>query len=108
MGWALRFYRSTIGKKILMAVTGLIWVLFVIEHMAGNLLTLKSPEAINGYAALLKSSDEVLWTLRIGLFVALVVHVDSMLKLTARNWTSRRPRYAKVAHQTSSPAARPQ
>ncbi|TFG53425.1 MAG: succinate dehydrogenase cytochrome b subunit [Gemmatimonadales bacterium] len=106
MGWALRFYRSTIGKKILMAVTGLIWVLFVIEHMAGNLLTLKSPEAINGYAALLKSSDEVLWTFRIGLFVALVVHVDSMLKLTARNWTSRRPRYAKVAHQTSSPAAR--
>jgi len=106
MGWVLRFYRSTIGKKILMAVTGLVWVLFVIEHMAGNLLTLKSPEAINGYAALLKSSDEILWAFRIGLFIALVVHVDSMLKLTARNWTSRPARYAKVSHQTSSPAAR--
>jgi len=106
MGWVLRFYRSTIGKKILMAVTGVIWVLFVIEHMAGNLLTLKGPDAINRYAAFLKSSDEVLWTFRIVLFVALVVHVDSMLKLTARNWTSRRARYAKVSYQTSSPAAR--
>lgn len=106
MGWLLRFYRSTIGKKILMAVTGLIWVLFVIEHMAGNLLTLKGPDAINAYAALLKSSDEVLWTFRIVLFAALVIHVDCMLKLTARNWISRPGRYAKVSYQTATPAAR--
>jgi succinate dehydrogenase / fumarate reductase cytochrome b subunit len=106
MKWLLRFYRSSVGKKILMAVTGLIWVLFVIEHMAGNLLALKSPEAINRYAALLKTSDEVLWAFRIGLFVALVVHVDSMLKLTALNWTSRPTRYTKVSYQAASPAAR--
>ena len=106
MKWLLRFYRSTVGKKILMAVTGLIWVLFVIEHMAGNLLALKSPEAINRYAGFLKASDEVLWTFRIGLIVALVVHVDSMLKLTVRNWSSRSARYAKVSYQAASPAAR--
>ena len=106
MKWLLRFYRSSVGKKILMAVSGLIWVLFVIEHMAGNLLALKSPEAINRYAALLKTSDEILWAFRIGLFVALVVHVDSMLRLTALNWTSRPARYAKVSYQAASPAAR--
>ena len=106
MKWLLRFYRSTVGKKILMAVTGLIWVLFVIEHMAGNLLALKGPEAINRYAGFLKASDEVLWTFRIGLIVALVVHVDSMVQLTVRNWSSRSGRYAKVSYQAASPAAR--
>ena len=106
MKWLLRFYRSTVGKKILIAVTALIWVLFVLEHMAGNLLALKSPDAINRYAGFLKESDEVLWTFRIGLIVALVVHVDSMLKLTVRNWSSRSGRYAKVSYQTASLAAR--
>ncbi len=106
MKWLLRFYRSTVGKKILMAVTGLIWVLFVIEHMAGNLLALKGPEAINRYAGFLKASDEVLWTFRIGLIVTLVVHVDSMLQLTLRKWSSRSARYAKVSYQTASLAAR--
>ncbi len=108
MSWLPAFYRSTVGKKILMAVTGIILVVFVIEHMVGNLLTFKGPDAINAYAAFLKSSKEVLWTFRIGLLVTLIIHVDSMVQLTRLNRSSRPPagRYAKTTHQAATPAAR--
>ena len=46
---------STVGIKFLVAVTGLIWVLFVTIHMLGNLQIFLGPEAINSYAAFLKS-----------------------------------------------------
>ena len=45
--WALTLYRSTIGKKMIMAVTGLVLVVFVIGHMAGNLQQFLGPEKMN-------------------------------------------------------------
>ena len=53
MGFILSFWRSTIGKKVVMAVTGLIGIGFVILHMAGNLQAFMGQEKLNGYAAML-------------------------------------------------------
>ena len=71
--WALTLYRSTIGKKMIMAVTGLVLVVFVIGHMAGNLQQFLGPARMNAYAAFLKSTGELLWIARLGLLVATVL-----------------------------------
>ena len=68
--WALTLYRSTIGKKIIMAVTGLVLVVFVIGHMAGNLQEFLGPARMNAYSAFLKSTGELLWIARLGLLAA--------------------------------------
>src|SRR3954469_10213009 len=81
----LDFYRSTIGKKIIMAVTGLIWVGFVILHMAGNLQAFLGAEKLNNYAAMLHGPlEEVVWLQRVLLFVALVLPVLMAGQLTRR------------------------
>ena len=77
-----RFWRSTIGKKIVMAVTGLIGVGFVIGHMAGNLQVFLGPEKFNAYAAFLKSLGGLLWLVRGVLIVAVVLHVVAAVQLT--------------------------
>ena len=51
--WLVQFYRSTIGKKVIMAVTGLIGIGFVIGHMAGNLQAFIGRDKLNAYGALL-------------------------------------------------------
>ena len=56
-----RFWQSTIGKKIVMAVTGVILVGFVLVHMTGNLQVLGGAEKINHYAQLLRTSMPLLW-----------------------------------------------
>jgi len=80
--WALTLYRSTIGKKAIMAVTGLLLVGFVIAHMAGNLQVFIGPAKMNAYASFLKSLGEFLWLARIILLVALVLHVLMAWQLT--------------------------
>ncbi|HUN61888.1 MAG TPA: hypothetical protein VMU53_07855, partial [Candidatus Sulfotelmatobacter sp.] len=52
---SLRFWQTTVGKKAIMAVTGLLLFLFVVGHLLGNLQIFEAPEKINKYAALLKS-----------------------------------------------------
>jgi succinate dehydrogenase / fumarate reductase, cytochrome b subunit len=54
MNRARTFWRSTIGKKIVMAATGLIMVGFLIGHVSGNLLVFRGPDALNHYSAFLK------------------------------------------------------
>jgi succinate dehydrogenase / fumarate reductase cytochrome b subunit len=95
----LDFYRSTVGKKIIMAVTGLIWVGFVILHMAGNLQAFLGAEKLNNYAAMLHGPlEEVVWLQRVVLFVALVLHVLMAWQLTLRAAEAR-----PVAYQVRQP-----
>ena len=65
-----RFWQSTIGKKIVMAVTGIIGILFVIGHMSGNFLMFKGQGAMHDYALLLRTSMPLLWAIRLGLLAA--------------------------------------
>lgn len=104
--WVLTLYRSTIGKKAIMAVTGLVLVGFVIGHMAGNLQVFLGATKMNAYASFLKSLGELLWLARIGLFVALVLHVLMAWQLTRQKQNARPVEYQSRAPQVSTVASR--
>ncbi|HUM02599.1 MAG TPA: hypothetical protein VL084_09945, partial [Thermoanaerobaculia bacterium] len=65
MSRALVFINSSVGKKIVMAVTGIVLSLFILGHMSGNLLVFKGPEAMNHYAAFLQGLGTGLWVIRL-------------------------------------------
>jgi succinate dehydrogenase / fumarate reductase cytochrome b subunit len=103
----LAFYRSTIGKKIIMAVSGVVGVVFLILHMAGNLQAFMGAEKLNEYAAILHGPlEEVVLLQRAVLVVALVLHVLMAWQLTMRNRAARPIGYAKRDPQVSTFAAR--
>jgi succinate dehydrogenase / fumarate reductase cytochrome b subunit len=104
--WALTLYRSTIGKKMIMAVTGLMLVGFVIAHMAGNLQMFVGPAKMNGYAAFLQGLGELLWVARIGLIVATVLHVLMAWQLTQIKRNARPIGYEQRTPQVSTLASR--
>ena len=92
--------RSSIGLKILMAVSGLFFVLYVLLHMYGNLKVLAGEEAFNSYAHHLRTLGEpmlpysgFLWVFRILLIVALITHVSAALTLWNRARSARTTRY---------------
>jgi succinate dehydrogenase / fumarate reductase cytochrome b subunit len=101
-----RFWSSSIGKKAVMAVTGLIMVGFLIVHMVGNLQMFAGPLKINEYAAALRRLGPLLWIARAGLAVALVLHVIAAYQLTRRKQTARPVGYAHEEPQVSTFAAR--
>jgi len=94
--WPIEFYRSAVGKKWVMAVTGLIGMGFVIAHLIGNLKLYLSREEIDLYGEALRNFPKdllprtvFLWTLRAVLFVALVLHVHCAYALTRMNQKAR-------------------
>src|SRR3954452_3845477 len=100
-------WRSTVGKKAVMAVTGLIWVAFVVLHMVGNLQAFMGAEKLNGYAAMLHGPlEEVVWLQRVLLFVALVLHVTMAYQLTRRAATARPVGYKMRDPQVSTVSSR--
>jgi succinate dehydrogenase / fumarate reductase cytochrome b subunit len=104
--WVLTLYRSTIGKKMIMAVTGLLLVGFVIGHMAGNLQVFIGAAKMNAYASFLKSLGEFLWLARILLFAALVLHVLMAWQLTQIKRKARPVDYTRRDPQVSTVASR--
>lgn len=103
-----RFWQSTIGKKIVMAVTGIIGILFVIGHMLGNLQMFypDAPVAMRHYAELLRTSMPVLWTIRLGLLAAVVLHAVSAYQLTMISRNARPQGYAVREPQVTTFSAR--
>jgi succinate dehydrogenase cytochrome b subunit len=105
--WFVQFYRSTIGKKIIMAATGLIGIGFVIGHMAGNLQAFIGRDKLNAYGALLHGPlAELLWLVRLVLLVAVALHVLMAWQLTMRARAARPIRYQKREPQVSTWASR--
>lgn len=78
---ACRFLGSTIGLKVLMAVTGVILFGFVIGHVAGNLLIFAGPKALDGYAAALKANPGLTWGVRIVLLLSVLAHIGASVRL---------------------------
>lgn len=91
------FFRSSIGRKYIVGVTGILLVLFVIAHMIGNLQVFLGPKAINDYAAFLKSIPGPLWIARIGLIGAFVLHLSFALKLKWESMQARPQPYSADA-----------
>jgi succinate dehydrogenase / fumarate reductase cytochrome b subunit len=104
--WLLTLYRSTIGKKVIMAVTGLVLVAFVIGHMLGNLQVFIGAAKLNAYSAFLKSTGELLWLVRLGLLVAVLLHILMAWQLTMRKRQARPIDYQTREPQVSTIASR--
>jgi len=102
----LRFWSTTIGKKAVMAVTGVILAAFVLGHLAGNLQIFLGPEQFNGYARFLHSVPELLWPVRIVLLVSVVLHIWSSLQLAVIKSEARPMGYVKSKPTGSSYASR--
>lgn len=106
MSWFGKYLKSSVGAKHVMAITGLLLVGFVIQHMVGNLQIFIGQEAINSYAANLKALGPLLWVARAGLLLIFVVHVASALRLVSMNRAARPVAYKKFKPDRSSFASR--
>ena len=106
MGRLRTFYGSMVGKKVVMGVTGLIWIGFVIVHSLGNLLVFRGSAAINSYSHFLKSTGELLWTLRVVLLLAVVLHVIAAIQLTRQSRAARPIAYTKRETQVATISSR--
>jgi succinate dehydrogenase / fumarate reductase cytochrome b subunit len=95
MAWVLDFLRSSVGKKAVMAVTGAVLFVFVVGHMAGNLLLYVGPAALNAYGERLHAMPALLWLVRVGLLFAVALHVVIGTLLTLANWRARPVGYGR-------------
>jgi succinate dehydrogenase / fumarate reductase cytochrome b subunit len=103
----LRFCSSSIGRKWIVAITGLVLFGFVVGHLIGNLqIFLGSSEPINRYGAFLQGLGELLWVIRLGLLLMLVLHVVFTIKLRMESRAARGIPYTVTNHRATSPAAR--
>jgi len=98
--------RTTIGKKVLMAVSGVVWFGYVIAHLAGNLQIYAGPERINAYAEFLHHWPTVLWGTRLLLIATIVAHVAASTDLAVRNFSARPVGYAMKKDLATTYAAR--
>ena len=89
------FHRSSVGRKLIVAVSGAILILFVIGHLLGNLLIFLGPDWINGYGEHLRALGPLLWIIRGFLFLTVVVHVYYTIRLAIENRRARPERYRR-------------
>src|SRR5207247_2431489 len=89
---------SSIGRKFLMAITGIILIGFVIGHLAGNLQVFQNPDHINGYAQFLRQLGPWLWVARIIILASVLIHIWAATVLTLENQRARGPEPYAVVH----------
>src|ERR1700735_1333733 len=100
------FWASTVGKKIVMAVTGILLFVFVIGHLLGNLQVFEGPAKLNAYGAFLHSIGEFLWPVRIILLIAVTLHIVATVQLALRKKRARPVEYSVKKAIASSYASR--
>lgn len=105
----LELYRSAVGKKYAMAITGIIFMAYVLGHMIGNLKLYAGPESINVYGEFLRDilypilpHEIFLWGIRIILIAALVIHVHAAYALTVMNRRARPQAYQSKRHYVAT------
>jgi len=91
------FVKSTVGRKYIMGISGLVWMGFVLSHMAGNMLILVSPDLYNAYGHAIVSNKPLLYSAESVLVLALIVHVATAISLTIENRRAKGTRYAVSA-----------
>jgi succinate dehydrogenase / fumarate reductase cytochrome b subunit len=107
------FLASLVGKKVIMAVTGVILFLFVVGHLAGNLKVFQGPEHFNAYAEGLRTMGapffargQVLWAVRIVLLLSLFLHIWAAVAVTRASWAARPISYHRLTPAETTYAAR--
>lgn len=106
-------YRSSVGKKVMMAVTGIILFGFVLLHMLGNLKAFQGPGSFDAYGEFIRAVGGpvipeygVLWGMRILLLAAVVVHITAAVQLYRQSHAARQRKYRKVDDLSFSYASR--
>lgn len=102
----MKLFSSSIGHKLIMAITGSMLMLFIVGHLVGNLGIFSGQEAFNDYAAFLQSVPKLLWAARIGLIVTFVLHIYTSIRLSIDNRSARPIGYAKKISVRASLASR--
>jgi succinate dehydrogenase / fumarate reductase cytochrome b subunit len=100
------FYRSSVGKKMIVAVTGVILIVFVIGHLLGNLQIFLSPDWINGYSQHLHDLGPLLWAIRVFLLAAVVIHIYVTIQLAIENRRARPEAYVEREYIKATVASR--
>ncbi len=90
----MRLFSDSIGRKAVVAVTGLFMVLFVIVHLLGNSTIFAGPDGINAYAEKLHGLGPFVWAFRAFMAVMLCLHVIFAILLTLENWAANPDKYA--------------
>lgn len=106
MSSLVAFLRSSIGRKVVMAVSGVSLLGFVLAHFAGNLLAYQGREALNAYAEGLRHFPALLWGARVVLLVFVVAHIWAAVSLTRTNRAARPKGYEERKDLASSYASR--
>ncbi len=88
-------FGSSIGRKMIVAVTGIILMVFVVGHLLGNLQIFLGPDWINGYAQHLRDLGPLLWVVRGVLIVAVALHIYFTILLAIENRRARPAGYVK-------------
>jgi succinate dehydrogenase / fumarate reductase cytochrome b subunit len=94
MSFILNFYKSSIGKKWIVALTGLVLIAYVIGHLIGNLHIFMGAAQINWYARRLHSMGPLLYLVRAFLLACFVLHIVTTIKLAVENRMARSQKYA--------------
>ena len=102
----ITFWQSTNGKKVVMAVTGVMMFGFVVGHMLGNLQMYEAPEHINAYGHFLHNLGELLWLERGVMLLAIALHITATVQLALRSKAARPVGYSRSEAINSSYASR--
>ena len=109
----MAFYRTSVGKKVVVAITGAVLFLFLILHMGGNLKVFSGPGVIDEYALHLRTMLEpifgwggILWIMRVVLLVCVLAHIVTVALLIHQNKKARPQKYRRHHMQASTLAAR--
>jgi succinate dehydrogenase / fumarate reductase, cytochrome b subunit len=90
----MRLFSDSIGRKVVMAITGLLMVLFVIGHMLGNLTIFAGPNGLNSYAQHLHELWPLVWGTRVVMGTAVLLHLFLSIQITLENSAAKPDRYA--------------
>ena len=100
------YINTSVGKKVIMAFTGLALYGFVIMHMLGNLQIFAGPEKLNAYGQFLQSLGGLLWAARFGLLAAAGAHIFVAVRITLENRAARPIAYHRQHTNVASYASR--
>jgi succinate dehydrogenase / fumarate reductase, cytochrome b subunit len=103
---AIRFYQASIGKKAVMAATGVVLFGYLVGHLAGNMQVYLGQQQMDNYAAFLHSMPALLWGVRLLLLVCVAMHIVASIQLTRVKQEARPVGYIKKKEVGSSYASR--
>jgi len=105
-GFISNFLGSSVGEKMIVAVTGVILILFVIGHLLGNLQIFLGPDWINGYSQHLHDLGPLLWAIRAFLLATVIIHIGVTIRLAIENRRARPERYREREYVKATFASR--